>query len=169
MKGQSMVKRNCEASQRSPYKRLQMRRPLAFILILIAIAIVFPTPHTLMRTEARRDLVKHLDCSGTLKDGYSWHWGLTELPSYVTIIINIRSTEEVRVYIKSVEGIVYDKEGKVHDCLINYVRGPSLYVEIINPTMFGSGPSAVMSGGIEVCYDHVVQVPYTAWLPWWMP
>ena len=109
-----------------------------------------------------------LNCSGRLDDGYYWHWDLTDLPSYVRIVVNIGNTEEVRVYIKSVEGEVCNKEGKVHDYTL-YAKGPSVSVEVINPTIFGLGPSAVVSGKIEVYHDYQAQVEYTEWVPWWMP
>jgi hypothetical protein len=141
---------------------------ITLIILLIVVVAVFPTPHTRIRTEQRSTLEDWLNCSGTLKDGYYWHWDLTDLPSNVRIVVNIGSTEEVSVYIKSVEGVVSNQQKKVHDYTL-YAKGPSLYVKVENPTIFGLGPSAVVSGEIKVYHDYEAQVRYTEWVPWWMP
>jgi len=154
-----------EASKQQPRRKLW---PLLFVLLLIIVVAVFPTPHTRIRMEHKSVLLRRLDCSGTLKDGYYWYWDLTDLPPYVRIVVDVGSTEEVRVYIKSVEGVVCDREGKVHDYTL-YAKGPSLHVEVINPTTFGLGSSAVVSGGIEVYHDYEARTEYTEWTLWWMP
>ena len=86
----------------------------------------------------------------------------------IRIVVNIESTEDVIVYIKSVEGIICNERGKVHHYTL-YASGPSLYVKVENLTIFGLGPSAVISGDIKIYHDYETQVTYVEWLPWWMP
>lgn len=71
-----------------------------------------------------------------------------------------------RARIKSVEGTVSNEQKKVHDYTV-YANGPSLYVEVKNPTLLGLGPSAVVSGDIKLYHDY--ETSYIEWLPWWTP
>jgi len=156
------------------------------IIVVIVAALLFPTPHYRIRQEpyveyetvTKSDLVGLLDCSGTLKDGWLWHWDETNLPADLRILVEISSTEEVQVYMKSVAGEVTRRSGKEHGYTV-YASGPSLYVEVKNPSFLGLGlgTSAVISGEISIYHDYTEQVPitkyhtitYTEWLPWWIP
>jgi peptide/nickel transport system permease protein len=137
-------------------------------IILVVTLIIFPTPHNRIRNESRSDLEKWLGCYGTLNDNNYWRWNLTNLDANLRIVVNISSIEEVYVYIKSVEGEVSNNLGEVHDYTVN-ASGPSLYVNIDNPVILGSGSPAIISGDITIYHDYETQVSYTEWLQWWMP
>lgn len=138
------------------------------ITVLVIVLTIIPTPRVRVRNEARNDLEQWLPCWGTLTDGQSWQWNPTTLPSNLRIVVNISSTEYVKVLITNPEGNVYNKLWNMHDCTIN-ASGPYLHVNIENPTLSGSGASVVVTGDIRIYHDYEVPVSYTEWLPWWMP
>ena len=121
-----------------------------------------------IKTEFNSDLLMTLYSSTSLQEGYYRYWELTDLASELKLEVSIDSTEEVIVYIKSTQGVVCNEQQKVHHYSVN-CNGPSLYVEVKNPSVLGLGSSAVISGNIEVFHDYEEQVTYNEWLPWWMP
>ena len=165
-------------------KKSSLRIIIPIILIIIVIA--FPTPHERMKQESyivyetvtKTDLYETLVCSNTLQDGYYMHWDLTDLPDLpdnLKIIISVSSTEEIEIYIKSVQDVEYLVDQNKHDRTL-FCNGPSLYVEVRNPSLFGLGKSAIISGDIKIFHQYEVEepitkyrmVPITEWLPWWM-
>lgn len=166
-----------------PKKRKLIGYLIPIIVVAILLILLIPTPHSRTKQESytefetvtKTDLIKTLPCSGTLKDGDRWEWGLTDLPTTLKVIVKLSSTEEVNVVIESVSGVDLSKSGKSHDYSF-YSKGPSLKATVTNPTLLGLGPSAVISGNIEIYHEYQAQVPvtkyrtvpYTEWLPWWM-
>lgn len=73
-----------------------------------------------------------------------------------------------RARAKFVEGTVSNEQRKTHDCTL-HANGPSLYVEVKNPSLLGLGPSAVVSGDTKIYHDHETQLSFIEWLSWWMP
>jgi len=151
------------------------KRRLWVIPVIIAVLIILflPTPHQRTRYEniTKTDLVKFLDCSGTLEGGHSWTWALTDLPSALRVEVNISSTDAVRVYIKTVSGVINDKTQNKHVYTIN-ADGPSMEVKVENPWGLFYNPTAVISGYIKIYHDYTTQVEVvykTEWLPWWLP
>ena len=137
------------------------------------VILFFPTPHprTKYETVNKSDLVKYLDCSGTLEGGYYWSWHLTDLPDNLRIEVKILSTDAVNVYIKTVSEVINDKTQNEHEYTL-YANGPSMEVKVTNPAGIFSNPPAVMSGYIKVYHDYTTEelvVYKTEWLPWWFP
>ncbi len=136
---------------------------VAIIVTVVTVAIVlaiFPTP----RLYTRQDLVKTLDCSQTIQDGYYISVGWTNMQDETKIIVDIQSTENVNVELRDVSGTFYDSTKKVHS--VSFIRFTASYdVSVTNPSLFGLGASAVMTGSITAYHIYVVQ----EWLPWWMP
>ena len=157
-----------------------------WILIVIVLAIVlgFPTPregvktisYTDYETFIQTDAYTRLRCSRTLEDGHKINWDLHDTPDELVFDVDVSSTEEIVILIESVDEIEYRRDAKIHKTSFE-CNGPSIYVEIYNPTLLGTGPSAVISGDIVITYEHEVSrpvtkyrsVPITQWLPWWMP
>jgi len=172
--------------EKVPNEKSNSQRKWFYIIpiVIVLAVLVYPTPHNRVKQESyteyetvtKTDLQETLGCSGTLKDGYRWEWPLTDLPTNLKIVVKISSTVEVRVTIESASGIGYNQESKIQDYTF-YTKGPSLKVTVLNPTWFGLGDSAVVSGDIEIYHEYQAQVPvtkyrsvpYTEWLPWWMP
>ena len=138
-----------------------MKKSYIAIIVTVAIVlVVFPTP----RSHIRQDLVKTLDCSRTLQDGYTLPIGWTNMQDETKIVVDIESTESVNVQLKDVSGTFYDSTKKVHS--VTFTRFAASYdVSVTNPSLFGLGDSAVMTGSINAY--HVYET--TDWLPWWMP
>ena len=156
-----------EGSTEKKKRDLRIPAIVSFVVFLLILAFL-PTPHARIKNESKSDLESFLDCSNTIKDNWLIHWDLTDLSDNLKIVVDVGSTEEVKIYVKSVEGTVSNEQGKIHDYTV-YGIGPSLYVEIKNPgPIIGSGPSAVVSGEIRVYHDYEEQVSYIEWLPWWM-
>ena len=136
------------------------RSYLIGVVIVIAIAVgFFPTPH--LRT--KQDLVENLGCTLTLEDGDHIDQGWVDIQNPIKIIIDIQSTEEVEVELKSVSTTIYFQTGTVHA-----YTGTSSYasytVSVTNPTLFATGSSAYMTGSIKAYHVYEVQ----QWVPWWM-
>ena len=80
------------------------------------------------------------------------------------IVVDILSTENVRVKLIDSLGTFYDSTMKNHG--VTFTRLSTSYdASVANSTIFATGPSAVMTGSIKARHVHVVQI----WLPWWMP
>jgi hypothetical protein len=80
------------------------------------------------------------------------------------IVVDIESTESVNVELKDASGTFYDSTKKIHS--VSFSRFSASYdVSVTNPSLFGLGASAVMTGSINAYHVYVVQ----EWLPWWMP
>jgi hypothetical protein len=71
---------------------------------------------------------------------------------------------------------LYTASGTTHvDTFTHWMN--SYVVKVRNPTTFGSGPSASMTGSIEAYHVYETQenviryrtVHYDEWLPWWTP
>ncbi len=164
-----------------------MKKKHVILLVIVAaifIAFTFPTPHARTRQESyteyetvtKTDQVYSLLCSRTLKDGYSLSMGWTDMQDETKIVVDIQSTEEVRVKLKDITSTFYDSTRKIHD--VTFLRSKVSYdISVENPSLFGTGPSAVMTGSIKAYHIYEAQelitkyrtVPYTKWLPWWMP
>lgn len=153
-------------------------------IILVLAIVVYPTPHERVKTTSyieyetfiQTDTYTRLRCSTTLDDGYRINWDLSDTPDELVFDVNVSSTEEITILIESVDDVEYRQNAKIHKTSF-VCNGPSIYVEVYNPTLLGTGPSAVVSGEIVITYRHEVSrpvtkyqsVPVTQWLPWWMP
>lgn len=138
------------------------RNHIIILIIIIAVVVVvaFPTPHIRLK----QDLVKTLDCSTTLADGQSLGQGWVDMLDKTKIVIDIQSSESVDVTINGGTITLYSQSGKIH-AYTNTYSFASYTVSVINPTWFGTGPAAVMTGSIKAY--HVYNE--TVWWPWWMP
>lgn len=143
-----------------------MKRNYIILIVIVAVVLVaFPTPHT----REKQDLVKTLDCSRTLQDGESLQELWVDMQDETRIVIHIESSEPVQVLI-STSGYLgtlyplYIQEKKVHylSAIFSY-NSYEIFIE--NPTIFATGPDAVMSGSIKAYHIYETQ----EWLPWWMP
>lgn len=165
-------------------KKEILKRIYVILIVIVAIVLMaFPTPHSRTRQESyieyetvtKTDLEVTYGCSGTLKDGYYWDWSRSDLPSGLKIVVDVSSTETLEIRIKSVSDNVI-KTLKEHYYTV-ITEGPSLYINIQNPTLLYLGTTAVISGDIKVYHEYEAQVPvtkyqtvpYEQWLPWWMP
>lgn len=135
--------------------------------IIILVAILFPTPRVRTEYEFKRDLEGVLDCSWTLADGNYRYWDLTDMPKDLVFEVSITSTEEVTVEIRTASGTLSKKTDKFHNYKV-YADGPSLRVSVTNPSVFGLGASAVVSGDMDIYHEYEDEIRYTEWLPWWM-
>ena len=162
-----------------------MKRSYVILIVIITIVLMaFPTPHSRTRQESyteyetvtKTDLVKTLDCSRTLQDGYTRQVGWTDMQDETKIVVDIESTEGVTVELTDASATFYDSNKKVHS--VTFTRFSASYdVSVENPSIFGLGDSAVMTGSIKAYHVYEAQVPvtkyrtvpYEEWLPWWMP
>ena len=145
------------------------RNKIIAIIVVVVLGFVafFPTTHV----RNNEDLVETLDCSRTLSDGASLSAGWTDLKDQTKIIVQIPSNEDVQVTLKGVPSatiydpvVIYDETKKLHS--ITFTRSDVTYeITVRNPTWFGTGPSAVMTGSIKAYHLYDSQ----ELLPWWMP
>ena len=149
-------------------KRNHMILIVAIVAVILA---VFPTPRS--RQETIETLVYTVDCSQILKDGYQITRTWT---SYLDkIVINVQSNEEINIKIKITTYsigdpgdliLLYDSTLKNHDSII--LRNWDYFeVTVTNPSLFGFGAQASMSGSIKGYQTGTTTT--TSWLPWWMP
>lgn len=154
------------------------------IAIVVIIVLVFPTvhprtrqePYTVYETVTATDLEATYRCSDILEDRDYWEWSELDLPINLRIEVNVASTEDIYIIIKTATGTISNMTLKKHDYNI-LAEGPSLYLKVWNPALLGLGPSAVVSGDIKVYHEYMKEVPvtknrtvpYEQWLPWWMP
>ena len=151
-------------------RRINYKRYLwivGVVILLVVIVAFFPTPHARIRTEFNSNRINTLDCSNILEDGDRMYWDLTNLPSGLKIDVSLDSSEDVIVYLRSTQGVISQKEQMIHHYSVTCV-GPSLYIEVKNPTFLGWGPSAAVSGEIKIFNYQEEQISYDEWLPWWM-
>ncbi len=180
-----------------------MKRSYIILTCIVAIVLVtFPIPHARTRQESyieyetvtTTDLVSNLDCSSTLQDDSTLHGDWTEMPNEAKIVVDIESSEDVKVKLTDGHGVFYDAIKKVHNATFirsnqfKYGMGSQPPYEpegtdatfdesVTNLLHFGQGDSAVMSGSIKAyrVYEEQVPVtkyrtvPYEQWLPWWTP
>jgi ABC-type dipeptide/oligopeptide/nickel transport system permease subunit len=135
--------------------------------ILVVALIVVPTPHVRTKTQPQSHMEKWIGCWGTLTDGRSYEWNLTNLSSAVRIVVNVSSTEDLRITATTSNGEIFNSIGMLHNYTVN-ATGPYLHITIENPSS-PSGLPATMAGDISVYHDYEVQVEYTEWLEWWKP
>jgi len=136
-------------------------------VVVIGVVALFPTEHI----RNIEDLVETLDCSKTLSDGASLSDGWTDMKDQTKIIVQIKSNEEVKVTLEAVPSstiydpvVIYAETKKLHS--ITFTRSDVSYeITVWNPTWFGTGPSAVMTGDIKAYHLYDVH----QLLPWWMP
>jgi len=184
-----------------------LKRSYIILTCIVAIVLVtFPIPHSRTKQEpyieyeavTKTDFVKTLDCSSTLQDDYTIHGDWTEMPNEAEIVVDIESSEDVKVKLRAGQnagyGVFYDAIKKVHSATFirsNQFKDGMGYrppydpegtdanfdISITNLLHFGQGDSAVMTGSIKAYRVHETQeevtkyrtVPYEQWLPWWMP
>lgn len=133
---------------------------IGLLIILVVAVTFFPTPHL----HTKQDLVKTLDCSTTLEDGDSISQNWVDMQDQTKIIIDVQSTESVDVALTNGTTIIYSQSGTVHAYTDTHSE-TAFTVSVTNPTIFGTGPAANMTGSIEGYHLCEVQ----EWLPWWMP
>jgi ABC-type dipeptide/oligopeptide/nickel transport system permease subunit len=153
------------------YNKMKKHRLISGVfvaIIILAVALVIiPTPHARTRTETASDFEKWIGCWGTLTDGKTYDWDLANLSITIRVIVNVSSTEDVRIRITSSEGEVSNILQTQHNYTLN-ATGPYLHASIENPTS-QSGLPAIMSGDIEIRHYYETQTSYIEWLPWWEP
>ncbi|MGD8544241.1 MAG: hypothetical protein PVG48_03905 [Candidatus Bathyarchaeota archaeon] len=141
---------------------------IAIVVIIVVLGVaVFPTTNV----RNNEDLVKTLDCSRTLSDDESLSDGWTDMEDQTKIVVQIQSDEDVRITLKGVPNatvydpvVIYDETKEFHTVTI--IRSNVTYeITVRNPTWFGTGPSAVMTGDIKAYHLYNVH----QLLPWWMP
>jgi peptide/nickel transport system permease protein len=135
--------------------------------ILVIALIVAPTPHVRAKIQPQSHTEKWIGCWGTLIDGKSYDWDLTNLSSAIRIVVNVSSTQDVRTTATTSDGEIFNNIGMLHNYTMN-ATGPYLHISIENPSS-PSGLPATIAGDIEVYHDYEVQVEYTEWLEWWKP
>ena len=133
---------------------------VSLIVIVAILLVVFPTPHPYLK----EDLVKTVDCSTTLQDGWSISDGWVDMQDLTKIIVDIHSSESVNVVIQSGSTYIYSQSGNTH--AYTDTRSENAYVvSVTNPTLLGMGPSADVTGDIRAYHIY----NETQLLPWWMP
>ena len=97
-----------------------MKRSYVILTCIVAIVLVtFPIPHSRTRQESyieyeavtKTDLVKTLDCLRTLQDDYTLHDDWTEMPNEAKIVVDIESSEDVKV--KLTDGVQFTGEDTI--------------------------------------------------------
>jgi peptide/nickel transport system permease protein len=153
------------------YNRMKKHKLMIGVLVaivILAVALVtIQTPHTRTKTETTRDFEKLIGCWGTLIDGGTYQWNVTNLSATIRVVVNVSSTEDVRIRITSSEGEISNVLQTHHNYTIN-ATGPYLHASINNPAS-PSGLPAIMNGDIEVYHYYEIQTSYVEWLPWWEP
>ena len=140
---------------------------IVVVIVVLGVVVAFPTAH-IRNNEV---LVETLDCSRTLSDGEYFAAGWTDMEDQTKIIIQIQSGEDIQVTLKGVPDVtiydpvvIYDESKKLHS--ITFTRSDVTYeITVRNPTWFGTGPSAVITGSIKAYHLYDSQ----ELLPWWMP
>jgi len=153
------------------YLKIRRHKLMTFavlgVSILVIALVVAPTPHVRAKIQPQSHVEKWIGCWGTLIDGKSYDWDLTNLSSTVRIVVNVSSTEDVRIRATTLDGEIFNNIRTLHNYTVN-ATGPYLYISIENPSS-PSGLPAIIAGDIEAYHDYEVQVEYTEWLQWWKP
>jgi hypothetical protein len=134
-------------------------RFIIFVVAILVVLILLPTPHTFIRS----DLALSEPFLDILESGQIATHQLTGLRNNSRIIVRVSSTEFVTVVITSSQQVVYQESGKDHYCTFN-TSSTSLSISIKNSGTGSAEGSAVVATDVEAYLDYVVQ----QWLPWWM-
>jgi len=149
-------------------KRHRLMIGVFVAIIILAVALVaIPTPHARTTTETRIHFEGWIGCWGTLTDGNTYDWDLANLSVTIRVVVNVSSTEDLRIRITTSEGEISNILRTQHNYTLN-ATGPYLHASIENPTS-QSGLPAIMSGDIEIRHYYEIQTSYIEWLPWWKP
>ena len=133
---------------------------LIFVIVVLVVIGVFPTPHS----RFREFLVKTFDCSTTLQDGDSISQNWVDMQNITKIVVDIQSTEEVEVLISNETYVLYGYNNTNHN-FSGIFSSTSYIVSVINPIWSSTGLSAEVTGSIKAYHFE----RETEWLPWWMP
>lgn len=154
---------------------------LCIIAFLLVIAI-FPTSrdgfvkewYTEEETVHKIELKKTLDCNVKIANNKKKSWSLTNLGENLLVIVDIASTEVLRLKIECDDGVEIDEKGKIF-VYNETMKGPSLVISLYNPIEI-LGKKADVKGSIKIYheYDKVRtvnryrMVPGKVWKIWWM-
>lgn len=169
------------------FRRTSKRRGIgtigtALIVLCCLIVALFPTSHDGLVEEYykekelvhRIDLKKTIKCDIKIADNRIKSWSFTNLGETLRVVIDISSTEEIRLKIESKNGIEIENKNKI----LHYnktINGPSLVISLYNPLeLFGR--KADLTGSIKIYheYDKIIEVrksrivPGKVWNIWWM-
>ena len=84
-----------------------------------------------------------------MQDGYSRSWSLKDL----NVTVEVASNEQIEVTIRSADELDYDKSAWAFNDEFS-TTGPSLSIVVFNPAQLGIGPSALVTGSIQVYSTH---------------
>jgi hypothetical protein len=161
------------------------RIAVVIVVVILAVFLGFPTVHSRTRQESylatamvnREEYLRTLDCSTTLPDGQSLEFDVSPLNDSTRFVFGVTSTQEIRIMVTGrTTPILYEATRSQH---FGNQTGEDwkFSVEVWNPSLTYTGPSAEVSGNIKVYRIYQAEttvwksrtVPYTQWLPWWMP
>jgi len=155
----------------------------AVLLIVSLVAAFFPiSVNGLVREYYSEKAVEHkcilkktIDCNLKIGNGKDKDWSFTSLGSNLTLIIEISSTEVIKLKIETIDGKIIDDNNKIFH-YNKTIHGPSIVVTISNSwEIFGE--RAELTGYIKIFheYDEVVEIqkyrliPGKIWKIWWIP